>query len=1073
MSKSSIKHQNFFVIRTPRLPIDILKSLGTSKKQTQQVLENWIMDPQIQEALYLASPSLLERIEQFYKNKKEKKNGIVKKSDIKQAKKLELALLKYMIRMCSRPTPFGLFSGISMGEITDETRIISRDLSEDSRKTRLDIFYLSAIKEYFLKHNAHSEQLKYYPNTSHYFVAEHCRYIEAYQSEDSRLYRLSAIERDEYFDFILSVAKKGLSFNQLVDVFLQRFSDEQDNHENETDRSDVIDYIQQLIDESVLLADIPLPLTGKAPDAVLVESLNKIGQSETADHLATSLFQLEQLDKKVDRCVSDYKKVFEYLNQLPIKTQENKLFQLDVYRAYSQCELSQNQISSLLKQIKLIKALSISKQNSFRDFINKFNSRFEGQFVPLDILLDDESGISFSNESGYEAPLLAGLHLRTASSVQGGANQISLLDNLITQEISTPKNRNKSVIKLSSKALLKHLDKPLSEVDLPISFAAMISLYEDQNTGSSIVQFNGCYGPSAANLLGRFCHLNNDLKRSVITHLEAESNHSSDVIFAEIVHMPEGRPGNVIARPHLREYEIVFLADSSLSSEYQIQISDLHVWVESGLVKLWSKRLNKQIIPRLSSAHNYSARSLSAYKFLSMLQHQDASAPRFTLPSSQVNVCFVPRIMLDNLILSEKKWRIPRKEIEGLFNASVIESDGIDIQKWHELKDIYQLDEHISYAMSDNVLQIHLLNPLMLEILLGETKGQEIVELKEVLTTQFSTPVKSHEGLSYTNELIIPFLNTGAKVHNHFSDDPQKNILATPIKRRFSPGSQWLSLKIYTGNTAVESLLAEHLLPEIEQSSSLFKKWFFIRYGDPDWHLRIRFFGEPSELYGQLLPRLNALLDPMVENNEIHKVELFTYEREVERYGGPNAMALVEDLFMADSQLVIATSQLESEFNDDVRCRVALLMTDQLLNEFKFDAKEKLNLISDLRTGFGKEFNESSQLRKQLGDKYKKIQSQLFSDFSKIQKQSLTESTQEQQQIFDILGNWKIQVSPVIKRLNQLISSDEGIKCSKDTLMSSLLHMHHNRMFKAYGREHELVMHDFLRRYYFSAGKRN
>ena len=39
------------------------------------------------------------------------------------------------------------------------------------------------------------------------------------------------------------------------------------------------------------------------------------------------------------------------------------------------------------------------------------------------------------------------------------------------------------------------------------------------------------------------------------------------------------------------------------------------------------------------------------------------------------------------------------------------------------------------------------------------------------------------------------------------------------------------------------------------------------------------------------------------------------------------------------------------------------------------------------------------------------------------------------------------------------------------TLLGSLLHMHNNRMFKAYGREQEFVMHDFLRRVYFSKGK--
>ena len=32
------------------------------------------------------------------------------------------------------------------------------------------------------------------------------------------------------------------------------------------------------------------------------------------------------------------------------------------------------------------------------------------------------------------------------------------------------------------------------------------------------------------------------------------------------------RPGNIIARPHLRQYEIVFMADSSLTDDFQITI---------------------------------------------------------------------------------------------------------------------------------------------------------------------------------------------------------------------------------------------------------------------------------------------------------------------------------------------------------------------------------------------------------------------------------------------------------------------------------------------------------------------
>ena len=74
-------------------------------------------------------------------------------------------------------------------------------------------------------------------------------------------------------------------------------------------------------------------------------------------------------------------------------------------------------------------------------------------------------------------------------------------------------------------------------------------------------------------------------------------------------------------------------------------------------------------------------------------------------------------------------------------------------------------------------------------------------------------------------------------------------------------------------------------------------------------------------------------------------------------------------------------------------------------------------------------------------------------------------------QVFALVSNWQQKSSAIINDLKQLIATESGINCSKNTLLSSLLHMHNNRMFKAYGREHELVMHDFLRRYYFSQSK--
>ncbi|MCF6437688.1 lantibiotic dehydratase [Pseudoalteromonas sp. MMG022] len=1047
MAIKPIQCAPFFVIRTPRLAIEHLSAFGNSDADNNAILRQWLDMPGVTEALYLASPSLLERIEQWRN-----------KPDSKQGKKVAQALIKYMIRMCSRPTPFGLFSGVHQGQVSESTNIISGPYSEDKRNTRLDMFYLSALKEHFVKHASRSEHLTYKPNSSHYFVAEQCRYIESYISEDTMQYRLSAVDSDEYFEFAMSLAKEGKSFNALVEAFHKQYP--------EADREDVESYIQDLIDEGVIQADIPLPLTGESPDQALLKSLQAINELHTADHLATALAQIEQLDTQKSGEIAPYQHILEHLQQLPVKVQENKLFQSDVYRDFTQCQLSEMEMSRLRKQLELIAGLSADANTSnLNNFINQFNARFEGQFVPLDKILDDESGIGISDETGYDSPLIAGLWLGKNAQQQPRSNANSnVLETIIDEAISLPENRARDCIVLKSKELKTKVTNHNVVHKFPSSFSAMISLYEDEKQ-NPIVKLSGCTGPSSANLLGRFCHLDEALKDNVRSQLQKEQAHSSEVIFAEVVHMPEGRPGNVVARPHLREYEIVFMADSSLADEYQIPLSDLYVWVEGLQVKLWSKRLDKQVVPRLSCAHNYSARSLSAYKFLCMLQHQSGRAPNFRMPSSTARSAFVPRIMLDNLIVNEKTWRIPREALEAVYRKGQLDRTLLE-----ELMAKYQLDAQVSYAMADNVLQLNLNNADMLSILLAETKGQTHIELKEVLSSHYQSRVVDAQGMHYNNELVVPFFNDNAAVHRHSTDNPIANITAAAIKRRFSAGSQWLSLKIYSGNSVLEQLLSERLQPLIEAHQALFEKWFFIRYGDPDWHLRVRFYGEPEVLCGQLLPLLNQLLDPMIESGELHKVELMTYEREVERYGGPESMALIESLFMFDSILIAKTCALLDEYDEQLRWRMALLYSDRLLTLFEYDDEARLALISRLRDGFGREFNESNTLRKQLGNRYREYQATLDSDFAQLHQQTPSANDEVQNALFNLLGQWQAQAAPVVAQLNTLRAAG-ALNCSRDALLGSLLHMHNNRMFKAYGREQELVIHDLLRRKYFSANK--
>src|SRR4029434_10601232 len=136
----------------------------------------------------------------------------------------------------------------------------------------------------------------------------------------------------------------------------------------------------------------------------------------------------------------------------------------------------------------------------------------------------------------------------------------------------------------------------------------------------------GADGPSGARILGRFCGADPELRRHVERHLRVEEAFDPDAVYAEIVHLPEGRIGNVLCRPVLRDYEIPYIGKAGAPADRQIPVTDLMVGIQDGRVVLRSRRLGKRVVPRLTSAHGYHTRGLGVYRFLCSLQNQGVTA---------------------------------------------------------------------------------------------------------------------------------------------------------------------------------------------------------------------------------------------------------------------------------------------------------------------------------------------------------------------------------------------------------------------------------------------------------------
>ncbi|MFY7672156.1 thiopeptide-type bacteriocin biosynthesis protein [Tenacibaculum sp. MEBiC06402] len=272
------------------------------------------------------------------------------------------------------------------------------------------------------------------------------------------------------------------------------------------------------------------------------------------------------------------------------------------------------------------------------------------------------------------------------------------------------------------------------------------------------------------------------------------------------------------------------------------------------------------------------------------------------------------------------------------------------------------------------------------------------------------------------------------------------------VQRKFLFGDQWLYYKIYCGKKTSDTILTELIQPLSNKllQENLIEKWFFIRYQDPQNHLRVRFLSTNNNHNGKIIQSVNMQLKEYFENGFIWNVQSDVYNRELERYGY-STISLAEDFFFLDSQLCLQA--LSSIQNDETQFLFSLKYIDTILDSFEFTLERKLQFAKELLESFKQEFNADKQLNKQLNIKYQNLRPAILSFFNLN-----NESFKSYYDLIDINGVQNIANS-ILKKLPK-----ENILL--EDLLSSYIHMTVNRLFRDKQRLHELVCYSCLQKYY-------
>lgn len=275
------------------------------------------------------------------------------------------------------------------------------------------------------------------------------------------------------------------------------------------------------------------------------------------------------------------------------------------------------------------------------------------------------------------------------------------------------------------------------------------------------------------------------------------------------------------------------------------------------------------------------------------------------------------------------------------------------------------------------------------------------------------------------------------------------------MQRDFCLGSQWLYYKIYTGIMTADSILLEKLNPVISylEGKKKIQKWFFIRYRDPENHIRLRFLVDDTDNLALIIKALHSVFKELMDENLIWKIQTDTYQREIERYG-KETMYYSEFLFWKDSKMILKYLNLKPSFLEkEMPLFFSFLAIDSFLNLFMLSPLEKLTFMNELQIAFKKEFETDKIQKKKMDIHYRSLYPQLERFLEPSDQNTIPE-------IFYIVNERSNQIKDIALKIIK------KIEIPLNDFLSSHIHMMINRQYTSKQRIYELIIYDHMYRYY-------
>ncbi|MBQ1047813.1 lantibiotic dehydratase [Micromonospora sp. C51] len=876
----------------PTIPWPDLNSDSDAQRWRQWLVDAW-SEP-VAAAVNLASPVLARRIREVCDGHEH---------EPRQVRSMVLSLTRYLLRMTSRATPFGLFAGVAPIRLDADATTVHWG-ERHRAAARPDSGWLDDLCTNLERVQPLLARLTVITNDLAFVRGNHL--VVPYQRHTDTAPADVCVRYTRPVAAAVTLAGGRVVFGDLIAKLATDFPGREDK---------LREMLTELLARRVLLSSLRPPMSADDPLTHILQQLDEV-EARSIPELATTIHTLETLQAQFARhnktrdaaqqgalrasAVAGMAHVAE-TGPVPLAVDLHLDCQTSLPAAVAR---RAEQAAALLTQLDPYP----HGDAPWRDYHSRFLERYgPGAVVPIRDLVSD-AGLGFP--AGYRGsryqlppPTMSDRDYRLLTLAQraamAGEIEVTLDDRILADlQPGEPRGVQRA---------------PHLELGFQVHADSREAVDRDDFTLVVTAAFR-----SAGSTVGRFLHLldRDDYLRFRDAY-RALPTIDPDAMSVQLSSPPVlPRPENLArVAPLLRRH--AHIGEHPIPAQQHIVLDDLAVTADAQRLQLVS--LHRQCPVEFVALHSLEAVNVThpMVRFLCEISHSRASACRPFSWGSASRLPFLPRIRHGNIVLSPARWNLTPADVAG--------SDAT-WQQWRDRfsgwADTVSLAGTVYVGGDDQRLCLHTWEDSHLRLLRAHLERHGHATLREAPDSAAFGWLDGH-----AHEIVVPLVSAEPRAWRPLPAAASGGPRTIRRTHGDAPGrSRWLQAKLY-GHPERQTEILTRRISALNWCEAEKVSWWFLRYRDPEPHLRLRLSLPHPGMYGHAAQQVSEWTDELREAGLASHLVLDTYYPEIGRFGAGRAMTAAEHVFVADSQAAVA-ELTAAQLGVDLRAVTAASLVD-------------------------------------------------------------------------------------------------------------------------------------------------